>query len=60
MSETQDILKRHIAAALLKIVCENLDLVNSYDKTNIKVIALGQNFFIFCFTDPPDPIFWKL
>ena len=21
---------------------------------------LGQSFFIFCFTDPPDPIFWKL
>ena len=21
---------------------------------------LGQSFFIFRFTDPPDPIFWKL
>ena len=22
--------------------------------------GLGQSFFIFRFTDPPDPIFWKL
>ena len=23
-------------------------------------ISSGQSFFIFRFTDPPDPIFWKL
>ena len=26
----------------------------------ITVDVLGQSFFIFRFTDPPDPIFWKL
>ena len=23
-------------------------------------IGYGQSFFVFSFTDPPDPIFWKL
>ena len=39
-------LRRSIAATLLKIVCKNFYLVKSYNKTNMKVFAviLLENF----------------
>ena len=31
-----------------------------FDYRTMSSQQLGQSFFIFRFTDPPDPIFWKL
>ena len=44
--ETLPILRRHIAAILLKILCGNPNSVKSYDKSNMKVFALSlwENF----------------
>ena len=46
INETQNVLKRNIAATSLKISCKNLYEVKSYDGTNMKVFALSllENF----------------
>ena len=45
-SEIEHMLRRNIAATLLKMLCKNLYLVKCYDKTNQNVFALSlrENF----------------